>query len=263
MKYEDDDPIQDYSNKGAFFSNFLNRKKEEYEKTKLNERASRSSKSFGEDKYKGIKTKYIKNDYTIKSRNYGTTNNKEYGYGKIITWFLRAFYVYVIFSFFIGIVTTYNEYLAETNQVLLGPDSILAVYSKNSNLDYSNSLYDKDVEIEKLKEIKFNEGTKIPTLYKYIQYADVKNVELKTTNNVVAEYTPVVEVTYFTNSQIVLQIFGERIVENENYKKIIDPTLTKEVYVREEGIDKFSFIIIDGTKITYGLSYGEPKIKNY
>lgn len=266
MKIDNDSPIQDYSNKeGAFSKLFNSFKPKEYDgESDLDKRESRSSRSFKtstKNKYDGIKVVDIDHNYN-KRKNIDPLDT--FTELDPVVYVRKAFIIYIVVMIIAGIWVCIKDIKDAVHEFELGDaNNHYSYYTLNEELYYASKFYDTATKIELLSEIEFSDGTTIPTLYKYIKLKEVDKVKKEISNNIVAENSPTVQITYPQGSSIYIEIFGDRLVNTENYKKIINQKYEKDIYIRREDDKKFSYIIIDGTKIVYGLSYGTPKIKSY
>ena len=166
MKYEDDDPIQDYSNKeGAFSKLFNSFKPKEYDgESDLDERESRSSRSFKtstKNKYDGIKVVDIDQNYKKRKNIYPLDTFTELDPFVHVR---RLFITYMVVMIIGGIWVCIKDIMDAVNDFELSDvNNHYSYYTSNEELHYASEFYDTATKIELLSEIEFSDGTTIPT----------------------------------------------------------------------------------------------------
>ena len=139
------------------------------------------------------------------------------------------------------------------------------VEQKNRQIDLITEV-DENFFSSKIDTLKFEYDIEIPMPNDLIEEENIVSCKKCIESNEIAHESYVVKVVYGENSNItnmILDIFKERLPEDHNYEQVYyyDDYGTR-IYTREENEGYFSYIIFRGAEVTYGVCYGEPKIKN-
>lgn len=131
--------------------------------------------------------------------------------------------------------------------------------------DQVNYIIDFDeTDINEVEYIEFDNGIKIPTLSIYTPKPTITSYFKIEEDNIITNNSDVIKIFYeIDNSEsFLIEMFKTNILKNEGY--VIMPQNLykhKKIYIRDEKDGYYTYIIIEGYQITYGISYGEPKIK--
>lgn len=158
-------------------------------------------------------------------------------------------------------------------------DDINTIVEEQKNKEETEALVEqKNREIDLITEVnetffstsidslEFEYGIEIPMPNNLIGEENIVSCKKGFESNEIAHKSFVVRVDYGSNSgtaDLILDIFKDRLPEDYNYEQIYyyDDYGTK-IYTRDETEGYFSYIIFRSTEVTYGVCYGEPKIKN-
>ncbi len=116
---------------------------------------------------------------------------------------------------------------------------------------------DEYVDVKNMEEIKYDNGINIPTLRKYKKVDGIVSYDTARENNIVARQSPVVKFVYIND--LCVDMYKTELVKQDGYTRLMHQNLrNKFVYVRQEKNGYFSYVIIEGCNVTFGISYGDP-----
>lgn len=175
---------------------------------------------------------------------------------------LYFFIIYLIFSNairFIGNIIEYNEQIKEEKEMYA------LVEQKNSQIDLITEVNETFFSTRN-DNLEFEHGIKIPLPNNLIGSENIVSCKKMVESNEIAHQSYVVKVDYGENNgaaDLILDIFKDRLDDDYNYEQVYyyDDYGTR-IFTRSEAEGYFSYMIFRGTEVTFGVSYGEPKIKN-
>ena len=175
---------------------------------------------------------------------------------------LYYFIIYLIFSSairFIGNIIDYNEQIKEEKEMYA------LVTQKNREIELLTEI-NESFFTSNIDYLEFENGIQIPLPNHLVETGNIASCKKGFESNEIANNSYVVRVNYGENngtSDLLLDIFKDRLDEDHNYVQVYyyDDYGTR-IFTRNEIDGYFSYMIFRGTEVTFGVSYGEPKIKN-
>lgn len=171
--------------------------------------------------------------------------------------FFFIFLTYALISSFISFFSNINA-INEENEMLE------LIEQKNRQIGLITEVNESFFS-SKIDTLKFEHGIEIPMPNDLIEEENIISCKKCIESNEIAHQSYVVKVVYEENSdvtEIIIDIFKDRLPIDHNYEQVYYYDNGTRIYTREETEGYFSYIIFRGMEVTYGVCYGEPKIKN-
>ena len=185
--------------------------------------------------------------------------------GKSKIFWQRLVCLLVVYCICCGTFRFVANIIEYKKQQKIKQETLVLVEEKNRKINLLTEI-NESFWIPGTTELEFEKGIKIPLPNTYIE-DDVISCKKGFESNEIAHSSYVVKVSYEgdnSTDNILLEIFKDRLDDDYNYKQVYyyDNYGTR-IFTRDENEGYFSYIIFRGLEVTYGVCYGEPKIKNY
>lgn len=172
------------------------------------------------------------------------------------------FIIYLVISDFAKLYKKVDDY---KENVIEKQEIASEVQEKNREInlvtEVNESFFSTSIEY-----LEFDNGIKIPVPNEFIGEHNIISCKKGFESNEIAHESYVVRVNYgptVGTADVMLDIFKERIQNDYNYQRIYYfEDIDTKIFTRDETDGYFSYMIFRGTEVTFGVCYGEPKIKN-
>lgn len=180
--------------------------------------------------------------------------------------FIRLIEFFIIYLIISNIIKIYNRVDEFKENVIEKQEIESVVQEKNREINLLTEVNESFFSASN-ENLEYDNGIKIPLPNNIIGEEYIVSCKKGFESNEIANNSYVVKVDYgfeYGSADLILDIFKDRLEEDHNYEKIYyyDDAGTR-IFTREEIDGYFSYMIFRGVEVTFGVCYGEPKIKNY